>query len=169
MFHKKSKTYYYAKVQSEVSKNHQRDDEDLELGGIIPFTANNQGLNAGHYIELFCTFLNPENEFFFQKPKRAAKKFNIHSPSSTVYFENSKVGVTFVAAMMPKLCEALKLPRRFTNCSIRTTTIRTLKRAGHEDRAIMNVSGHKSVDVLRYICYGLYFVCFSTSMYYLLQ
>ena len=115
----KTKIFYYAKVGSERSKNHQRDDEDLEIGGIIPFVTNERGLNGGLYMELSFQYLNPEIPAFFQKPKRESKKFNIHNPRTKIYYEKSKVGITFVAAMLPKLCQVLRLERRYTNCNIR--------------------------------------------------
>ena len=144
---KKQKIYYYSKVCSERTKNHQK-DEDVEVGGIIPFRESISGLNPGLFLERFLALLDPNNPNFFQRPKREAKKNNLHNPKTTVYFENSKVGVNFVSLMMPKMCEAFGLERRFTNCNIRPTSIRLLKRAGIEDRAIAAVSGHKDLKTL---------------------
>ena len=148
-FDKKNNLYYYERVESERTKNHQNDDENLALGGIIPFFENERGLNNGLYLELFSTFLNEDYPTFFQRPKRRAKKFNIHKPKTKCYFDRSKVGRTFVSEMMPKLCEALNLSRRYTNCNIRPTTIRELKRAGFEDRAILNLTGQTRIETLR--------------------
>ena len=118
-FDQTTKIYYLAKAESERSKNHQKDDEDLELGGIIPFLANERGLDSGLYWELASRYLHPDCKNFFQRPKRQAKQFNIHNPRTTCYYEKSKVGKTFVSDMLPKLCEILGLARRYTNCNIR--------------------------------------------------
>ena len=49
--------------------------------------------------------------------------------------------------MVPKLMEAVE-HSRLTNNSIRPTTIRSMKRSGIEDRAIMTVTGHRCPQTL---------------------
>ena len=43
----------------------------------------------------------------FQKAKRAAKKFNIHSNDCQIYYEKAKIGKSYVAEMLPELSEAI--------------------------------------------------------------
>ena len=50
--------------------------------------------------------------------------------------------------MLPTLCDALGLDR-LTNCSIRPTAIRNMKRAGIEDREVATISGHKNIATLQ--------------------
>jgi hypothetical protein len=115
------------------SKNHQADSQNLDLGGIITFVTNEAGLNPGRFLELYIKKLNLKNENLFQRPNRPAKKFSLHDPKTTTYYEDRKVGQHFVGDMMPKLSTAVGVPR-ITNCQIRPTVIRRLKRAGWEDR-----------------------------------
>ena len=101
--------YYYAEVEAGFSKNHRMDDEGSRagVGGTFPFRTSPDGFNAGLYMENFEKFLNPKNEYQLQKPMRESKDFNIHSPNygpnGKPFFENQKVGVHFVADMLPKV------------------------------------------------------------------
>lgn len=104
------------------------------------------GLNCGRYIESFLKLLHPKNSKIFQLP-RIGKKFLIHKNKTTQYYCNSKVGRHFVAEMMPKLSAACGVPR-LTNNQIRPYVIRSLKRAGFEDRVITTLSGHKRIATL---------------------
>jgi hypothetical protein len=124
---------YWSKVKGRISKNHQTDTENLEIGGIIPFVTNEAGLNPGRFLELYIGSLSPYNIQLFQRPRRPAKKFSLHDPKTTTYYEKSKVGINVVGKMMPKLSVAVGVPR-FTNNTIRPSAIRRLKRAGYEDR-----------------------------------
>jgi hypothetical protein len=124
---------YWVKVKGRISKNHQTDTENLDIGGIISFLPNEAGLNPGRFLELYIQTLNPYNEHLFQRPRRPAKGFSLHDPTTTTYYEVKKVGINTVADMMPKLSIAAGVPR-ITNNAIRPTAIRRLKRAGYEDR-----------------------------------
>ena len=101
--------YYYAEIEGGFSKNHRMDDEGsrADVGGTFPFRTSPDGFNPGLYMENFEKFLNPKNEYQLQKPMRESKDFNIHSPNygprGKPFFENQKVGVHFVADMLPKV------------------------------------------------------------------
>jgi hypothetical protein len=66
-----------------------------------------------------------------------------------ILYENSKVGKNTVADMMPKFSNAIGV-QHLTNNQIRPTGIRLLKRAGHDDRSIMTVTGHKCMETLKF-------------------
>jgi hypothetical protein len=51
--------------------------------------------------------------------------------------------------MMPKFSNAIGV-QHLTNNQIRPTGIRLLKRAGHDDRSIMTVTGHKCMETLKF-------------------
>ena len=139
--------YFYVKVQGEKTKNHGSDSEDVGSGGIILFQEDQFGFSPGLFFELFQSFLNNDSEYLFQTPKKKSKKIDIDDLESNELYLKSKVGENIVGGMMPKLCEVLSLDR-FTNHCCRVTGIRILKRLGYEDRAIMAISGHKSVESL---------------------
>jgi hypothetical protein len=140
---------YYEKATAQRTKNHQTDGENLKLAGIIPFIRNKAGLNPGRFLELYVSKLNPVNPHLFQRPRRPGKAFSLHDPTTTMYYEVSKVGENTVAEMMPKLSAAVNVPRIINN-SIRSTAVQRLNKNGFEDRAIMNLSGHKDAKSLNH-------------------
>ena len=141
---------YYQKVQGEQSKNHQNDREDLRKGGIIPFEANPYGLNPGLYIQTYLSALNEKNVYLFQRPIRRSLKFDkaIHLPETKCLFEeNAKVGKNLVGKMLPTLTGILGIEHA-TNHQLRSTAITLCKDNDIEDRTIMGLTGHKSVENL---------------------
>ena len=72
----------------------------------------------------------------------------IYVPIEIFYrFEKSKVGETQVGKMLPTLCAAAGV-ERFTNKSIRPSSIRAMKRSGMGDRQITDVTLHKKIQTL---------------------
>ena len=59
------------------------------------------------------------------------------------------MGKNQVAKMLPSLTELVS-GKRFTNNSVRPTSIRQMKRAGMEDREVASVSGHKDPNSLKH-------------------
>ena len=110
MYDAKLDEHYYQEVAGGFSKNHRMDNEGsrAQKGGTIPMRFSPHGFNPGLYYENFLQFLNPKNDYLQQKPCRESAAFDIHSPKFGVngkpYYENQKVGVHFVAQMLPKVC-----------------------------------------------------------------
>lgn len=136
---------FYSSFQAmgESSKNHQRDDEDLEKSGIIPFCNDEHGYNPGEFLENYLELTNPQQERLFQKPQRDCRKFDIHSFGTKQLFENKCLGKNMISSMLKKLLHAAGQPEKYTNHCLRPTGITGLKELGFEDRAIMNISGKK--------------------------
>lgn len=139
---------FWRKVMGEESKNHKQDSENLDSSGIIPCVENEFGFNPGKMLGLYMQFLNPDNPYLFQRPRRPSKEFNIDEEDKCL-FEPSKVGKNLVAEMMKKMCSVLGLPT-FTNHCIRATGIVMLKKSGFGDREIMRLSGHKAASSLEH-------------------
>ena len=93
--------------------------------------------------EKYVSHLNPNNEFFFQRPKRIVNK------SDGVWYDNMVVGQRTLGEKMKKLFTDAKLSFNYTNHSIRATAITVLVESGYEARHIMAVSGHKSENSIR--------------------
>lgn len=96
---------HFEQIKLQRLKNHKNDSEILEQGGVIPFIVNEHGLNPGRYLELALAHLNPENNYFFQRPcegKKFAKKIHKSKPDEA-YYTKQKVGRNYVAKMMPKV------------------------------------------------------------------
>ena len=68
---------FYKKVRGELTKNHRTDSENLELGGLIPFTVTPENFSPGLYLKDFIGKLHKNCDFIFQKPARESKKFHI--------------------------------------------------------------------------------------------
>ena len=95
----------YVRCKAGVSKNYQRESQNLKKGGLIPFGENEFGLDSGLYLELYQRHLNPGNKNMFQKPTWG-KKFrkNLHKKKKRdTYYCNSKVGKTYVGYFMPEV------------------------------------------------------------------
>ena len=136
---------FFHKSKGEASKNHARDDENLENGGIIPFL-NDQHFNPGAIFEYYLTMLPKDCPYLFPRPRRQSKSFDISNPSA-VLFENTKIGQNTVGEVMPLLTKLLQLPHA-TNHMLRSTGIRRLRRADYGDRQIAQVSGHRDLKSL---------------------
>ena len=63
------------------------------------------------------------------------------------YFTSEECGKNFISSMLPQLSKALGIPH-LTNCQVRCSSIRRMKRGGASDREVMEVSEHVSVDTL---------------------
>ena len=72
---------FFKKILGEVSKNHSMDDQDMQIGGIIPILENNS-FSPGQFLKDYLTKLNPGCTFIFQKPKRIAANFKLESNPS---------------------------------------------------------------------------------------
>ena len=70
--------------------------------------------------------------------------FEPFSPSSEPWYEVSRIGVNMIWKLLPSLCAIAKVPR-LTNHSIRTTSIRAMRRGGFDGQQVSFVSGHKSL------------------------
>ena len=121
-------------------------EKPKERGGQIPYL-DIDGFNAGEFFEDFLNCLNPDTDLLFTRPQRTAAWFRINSPKINCYFETGKVGSTHVGKIMPTLSSILGIPR-ITNNQVRPTSIRKMKRAGFEDRIIMELTGHRQMSTL---------------------
>ncbi len=137
--------HYFQKTKGELSKNHRTDKENMENTGLIIKTDNMSEFDPGLLFEIYCSSLNPDNDFLFQRPKLFKDRNNFLL--SSVLFDNIKVGKNPLGNTLPLVTKALGLPK-FTNHSLRGTGIRLLKRMGYEDRDIAKISGHKRLDSL---------------------
>ena len=107
-----------------------------------------EGFNPSEFYEQYIAHSNPEVVELFTRPQRPCRKFDIHSNDAICYYERKKIGEITVGTTMPQLSKILGIPR-ITNAQIRPTSIRRMKKAGIEDRVIMELTGQKDVDTLR--------------------
>ena len=121
------------KKSDELTKNHRVHDAQAE----------ERGMMVVYSFEKYLTHLNPLNEFLFQRPKRCSPSDGI------IWHDNMVVGENTLGKKMKVLSKEAKLSVKYTNHSIRATTITILDRNGYEARHIMSVSGHRSESILK--------------------
>lgn len=93
----------------------------------------------------YLNLLNPKCDAFFQRPK--VENFS----DSDVWYISAPVGVNKIAEFMKKISKMAKLSKTYTNHSIRSTTVTTLRNLGVHPNDIMSVTGHKSAQsILHY-------------------
>jgi hypothetical protein len=91
-------------------------------------------------IQKYLSELNVNCNAFFQRPNRRPKPGH--------WFDAVPVGKTVLARMLPDICKAVDLDKRYTNHSIRATTATALAQAGMDRSAIKRVTGHRNESSL---------------------
>ena len=94
-------------------------------------------------IQKYLNKLNPENENFWQRPKR------VFNREMLVWYDNCAVGKNTLNNFMAELSKDAGLSAKYTNHCIRATCITALDQKGVEARHIMSISGHKSENSIR--------------------
>lgn len=93
-------------------------------------------------------YLNMLNKIFdscFQRPKTS--KYT----DSDEWYIDAPAGQNTTATFKSKICERSQLKKRYTNHSIRATTLTTIRHAGIHPNDIMSVTGHKRAQsILNY-------------------
>ncbi|XP_075791243.1 activating transcription factor 7-interacting protein 1 isoform X2 [Pelodiscus sinensis] len=107
-------------------------------------------------LELYLSKLPPEPPAFYLHPLKLTTE---QMRGQSVWYKREPMGVNYLGTMMPRLSVAARLSQRYTNHSLRTTTIQLLCEAGLGPREIMAVTGHHSESAIRHywgaaeICY----------------
>lgn len=126
------------------TKNHQggiTDEEDESNGKMFecPGSARCPVQTVKNYI----LHLNPEAEFFFQKPRAlGTAKFN--PEVDLIWFCNSPIGERSLGEMMKRMTSKAGISPHLTNHCIRATTVTVLGEENVEARRIRAVTGHRS-------------------------
>ncbi len=87
--------------------------------------------------------LNPALDLFWQRPKATA-------PAEGPWYSNSPLGVNTLGNKMKNIAEAAGCGKKYTNHSLRATTVTVLDHAGVASRDIMSVTGHRSESSLKH-------------------
>ncbi|XP_066175948.1 activating transcription factor 7-interacting protein 1 isoform X1 [Sylvia atricapilla] len=107
-------------------------------------------------LELYLSKLPPEPPAFYLHPLKLTPE---QMQAMPVWYKREPMGVNYLGTMMPRISVAAKLSQRYTNHSLRTTTIQLLCEAGLGPREIMAVTGHRSESALRHY-WGSAEVCY---------
>ncbi|XP_041337667.1 activating transcription factor 7-interacting protein 1 isoform X3 [Pyrgilauda ruficollis] len=98
-------------------------------------------------LELYLSKLPPEPPAFYLHPLKLTSEQMQEQP---VWYKREPMGVNYLGTMMPRISVAARLSQRYTNHSLRTTTIQLLCEAGLGPREIMAVTGHRSESAIRH-------------------
>ena len=131
---------YVEKVKDELTKNRRETDEAQETQTM--FETRDPVCPVLSFAK-YVSHLNPQNEYLFQRTKRAVKE------SDSVWYDNMVIGQRTLGDKMKNLSRSAELSYLYTNHSIRATTISILDECGYEARHIMAVSGHRSENSIR--------------------
>ena len=83
---------------------------------------------------------NKANDIYFQQPKAA------NWLGKDTWYTSRPVGSRTLGEIMAKLSIGAQLSKRYTNHSIRATTINVLGRSGFNNREIISITNHKSAS-----------------------
>ena len=106
-FHKEwddnTQKFRYEKSKGEISKNHQKDSEDLSNTGIILFETDEFGYNPGELMEYYLSKLSG-NTALFQRVRGISKKFTLESASSYTWVHRFCDGLSQIHRQSPFPC-----------------------------------------------------------------
>ena len=88
----------------------------------------------------YLSLLHPSHTALWQRPRETVK------PNDLTWYCAVPLGEKSLGNMMPKLSLKYGLSTRYTNHSIRVTSLQVLEDENIEGRHIIRISGHKSVD-----------------------
>ena len=90
---------------------------------------------------MYKRHLNPKCSRFFQRPSKGESPVN--------WCTNAPVGHNAIGNMMPTISKSAGLSKRYTNHSLRSTTVHILDSNQFAGRHITSITGHKSETSLK--------------------
>ena len=131
---------YVYQSESELDKNHGVTDNSFETTGegrIYETKDNNCPVKS---FLSYISHLHPLQEALWQRPRDTTKSSDI------IWFCNVPLGEKYLGGMMSRLSQKYNLSQRYTNHSLRVTSLQVLEDNCIEGRHIIRVSGHKTTD-----------------------
>ena len=119
-----------------------RENEDEEYGGRMYEIKDSPRCPVRSLLK-YKPFLNTSCTSFWQRPKSKSTK---EGP----WYDSVPVGVNTLGNKVRQITEAAGCVGKYSNHSLRATTVTTLNDAGFESRDIMTVTGHKSESSLKH-------------------
>ena len=122
----------------EMTKNHRENDNEPSIGGRIYETCT-----SNCPVTTFQTYLNklnPNCNRLWQKPNTNFRK-------TSIWYNNCPLGVNTISKFMKQISIHARLPKVYTNHSIRVSSI-TLLSSQFSENEILGISGHQSIASL---------------------
>ena len=125
---------------SEIDKNHNENDTTNDTNGEGRIYATGTRKCPVACFEKMLLVLNPNIDALWQRPRAQM------SIKKEIWFCNVPLGEKTLGGMLATLSVKYNLSQRYTNHSLRVTSIQVLEDANVETRHIVRVSGHKNPD-----------------------
>ena len=138
-----SKRYVY-QVAGEVDKNHDVNDAQHDTTGEGRMYETGTDRCPYKTFLLYKSKLNPKQKSLWQRAKTTC------SPTDAIWYVNAPIGVNTLGNMMSKLSVKYGLSQKYTNHSLRVTSLQALNDANIEVRHIVRVSEHKSETSIKH-------------------
>ena len=134
----------YAEMSyNEKTKNHQGPEEEQPKHRMHehPYMKDHCPVKT---LKKYLSKLDQECDVFFTYPKKQS------FVQDDKWYTSKPIGKNALGKFMQSISERLNLSMKYTNHSIRATTITQLSKAGFQSREIMRVSGHRCESSLRH-------------------
>ena len=130
---------YIYQVEGELDKNHDINDKPFDTVGEGRIYANYSPKCPVMCFKKYISKLNPDIDCLWQRPKQNVSEHDI------IWYCKVPHGEKHLGSMLSSMSLKYKLSQRYTNHSLRVTSVQALDDAKIEGRHIIRVSGHKSV------------------------
>ena len=70
------------------------------------------------------------------------------NPSSVWYHKKKPMGINKISQILPEISKLADLSKRYTNQSVRATTITQLRRMGNSREKVKMITKHKSTEIM---------------------
>ena len=135
---------YVYQLGGELDKNHGVNDGQSETNGEgRMYETKDRNCPVSSYLK-YISHLHPMEASLWQRPLE--KLSPLQKLGQEIWFYRSPVGEKLLGNMMPRLSEKYGLSQRYTNHSVRVTSMQLLEDSDIEGRHIQRISGHKSLE-----------------------
>ena len=129
---------FFAQVLGESDKNHGINDCPSDTTGEGRLYATGTSLCPVKCFEKYLSHLHPAQDALWQRPLDKVNK--------SIWYCNAAIGEKTLGGMLAKMSLKYGLSQRYTNHSIRVTSMQILDDNMVDGRHIQRVSGHKSLE-----------------------
>ena len=130
-------------VKSEIDKNHNISDDSFDTTGEGKIYATGGYFCPERTFSKYVSLLHLLQPALWQRPRDNVK------PNESTWYCCAPFGEKSQGNLMPKLSAKYGLSQRYTNHSIRVTSLQILEDENIEGRHIIRISGHKTVDSVK--------------------
>ena len=129
-----------------VSKNNQHRFKDIDLHNkqVRAYAVPGDPRCLVKLLDLYVSRLPPDAKFLYMHPL-----MSVPCDPSKPWYTKQRVGINTIKGMIPKIFEKAELQNKYSNHSLRATSITRMFNAGITEKVIAERSGHRSLKALR--------------------